>query len=229
MNVKWRMIGYILKTYAKESRALRLFILIRYLVCPWQKVLSPLPLARGKGKLLDIGCGHGLFLHLIRLENGGWTLSGMDHDGAKILTARRSVPKDTRMTFMDTPRELLPDEQFDCITLVDVLYAVEPAQWGHIWELIHRHLTADGVLLIKETVNQPRFKYWFCLLQEIAATRILKYTKGHAPFLPSFQYYLETLVHNGFEVIEHRRVDQGYLWPHYIFVAERSKRAGSKQ
>jgi 2-polyprenyl-3-methyl-5-hydroxy-6-metoxy-1,4-benzoquinol methylase len=219
MHTRWGVAGYILQTYANCGWPVRLFVLIRYLVCPWRKLLDYISPLIGDGELLDIGCGHGLLLHLLQIRKRQPCV-GIDHDRTKITIAKKSIPIGAPITVVDTSQQhQLSAKKFHCITLVDVFYAVAPCDWPHIWDQIHRQLDPDGVLVIKETINHPKWKYWICLLQEILATKILKYTKGQFPFLPSCDYYLKELAQNGFEVVEHLRVDQGYLWPHYLFIA----------
>jgi 2-polyprenyl-6-hydroxyphenyl methylase/3-demethylubiquinone-9 3-methyltransferase len=221
-HTKWNVFVYILNAYKDSDWAVKIFVLIRYLVCPWEKIVERLIPLVDDGKLLDIGCGHGLLLHLVHMKTACHKCVGLDHDRTKIAAARRSTSNNSKIAVLEScelPR--LSSQRFNCITLIDVLYTVPPKDWSKIWKLVHENLEPDGVLLIKETVNHPSFKYWVCLLQEIFATKILKYTKGQFPFLPSFAYYLEDLTQNGFDVIEHMRVDQGFLWPHYLFIARR--------
>jgi 2-polyprenyl-3-methyl-5-hydroxy-6-metoxy-1,4-benzoquinol methylase len=222
MHTKWGWAGHILNTYKKNGWKVAIFVIIRYLVCPWQKIIDRLIPLIGAGNFLDIGCGHGLLLHLVRIEKKGQTSIGIDHDPIKIAIARRSATSNHSITFLNSGQEQqIVNQSVSCVALIDVLYAVAPKDWPHIWGLIHTKLKPDGVLFLKETVNTPKFKYWICLLQEIVATKILKYTKGQSPFLPSYHYYVKELTQNGFDVIEHRRIDQGYLWPHYLFIAKR--------
>jgi cyclopropane fatty-acyl-phospholipid synthase-like methyltransferase len=222
MHTKRAMAGHILKAYKKSGWKVAIFVIIRYLVCPWQKVIDRLIPLMGEGNLLDIGCGHGLLLHLVQIEKKDQTSIGIDHDPFKIAIARQSAANSHSIIFLNSgQKQQIENQSVSCITLVDVLYAVTPKDWPHIWELVHAKLKSNGVLLLKETVNTPKFKYWICLLQEIVATKILKYTKGQFPFLPSYHYYVKELTQNGFDVIEHQRIDQGYLWPHYLFIAKR--------
>ena len=220
MRINWSVLGNILKIYKDSGWTVKIFVLIRYLVCPWEKIVERLVPLIDDESLLDIGCGHGLLLHLVEMGAKCHRCVGIDHDRTKIVVAHRSISSSTKITVLDS-RELqqLSGQRFRCITLIDVLYAIPTKDWSKIWKLVHENLEADGVLFIKETVNHPTFKYWICLLQEIFATKILKYTKGQFPFLPSYDYYIKELTKNQFDVIEHMRVDQGYLWPHYLFIA----------
>ena len=223
MRTKWSVFINILKVYKDSGWTVKIFILIRYLVCPWEKIVERLIPLIDDGDLLDIGCGHGLLLHLVQRKVICHRCIGIDHDRTKIAVAHRSISNNTKITFLDS-RELgqLSGQRFRCITLIDVLYAIPPKDWSKIWKLAHENLEPDGILFIKETINYPKFKYWICLIQEIFATKILRYTKGQFPFLPSFTYYLEALTQNGFDVFEHMRMDQGYLWPHYLFIARKN-------
>ena len=77
----------------------------------------------------------------------------------------------------------------------------------------------DGILIIKETVNTPRWKYKLCLVQERIALEWLRYTKGNAPYLPDPQLFESELNRAGFTVHQSKPIDFGYLWPHYLLVA----------
>ena len=186
------------------------------MVCPWDDILASI---RGRESLLDIGCGHGLLLHLASKENPGMVLTGTDHDQNKIRIAKMSAEGD--MTFINEEEsDYLKDKSYDAITLIDVLYSIPPEKWASILLMVRKHLKPGGRLIIKETVTSPRWKYYICLLQEIVAIKILKYTKGDSPNLPPSEFYIKQLKENDFKIIEERRVDYYYIWPHHLFIAE---------
>lgn len=93
------------------------------------------------GRLLDIGCGVGDFLHFA--EQNGWQCTGAEpsEDAASIakkrIKAEIMLPKDL---------EKLPDESFDVITMWHVLEHVSDLQWQV--NQLNRLLKKGGRLVI---------------------------------------------------------------------------------
>jgi len=214
-------IAFILRSYSRLPLFTRLFILARYIVCPWNIILKYLD---GRSSMLDIGCGHGLFLHLAKQRFPALGCIGFDHDKKKLECASDSTPRENLSFLPDNKIDTLAPASFDCVTLIDVLYSVPPDEWSDILSLANKYLKPDGTIIIKETVNRPKWKYYICLVQETIALRILKYTKGHSPLLESVDHYLAQIAAANFVVEEHRRIDAGYPWPHYLFVAKKEGR-----
>jgi 2-polyprenyl-3-methyl-5-hydroxy-6-metoxy-1,4-benzoquinol methylase len=193
-------------------------VVVRYLVCPWDAIIDQIS---DSGSVLDIGCGHGLFLLLAKRKFPHLHCVGFDHDMRKIKLAATSV-RDENVSFVaETQAGQVRPSTFDFVTVIDVLYSVPPDRWIEIFSLAHKRLKPNGVLIIKETVDKPKWKYYICLAQETVALKILKYTKGHSPRLESVEFYLTQLAANDFVIREHRSLDSGYPWPHHMFVAKR--------
>ena len=79
----------------------------------------------GKGKILDIGCGRGLFLDIMRTY--GWTVLGVEFGQEAVETASSAygidIINETRM------QSELSDEEFDVITMNHVLeHMYDPAE-----------------------------------------------------------------------------------------------------
>jgi 2-polyprenyl-3-methyl-5-hydroxy-6-metoxy-1,4-benzoquinol methylase len=76
------------------------------------------------GRLLDVGCGDGSFLH--RMARHGWTGTGMDFDAQAIAAGRQKYGLDlTVADFMETS---FPEASFDAITMSHVIEHVpDPA------------------------------------------------------------------------------------------------------
>lgn len=199
----------------------RLFVYGRYFIVPWDAILW----AVGRpDSLLDLGCGDGLFLRLLRKRSPDTECFGIDHDAARIATARR-INRDAQVHF-STVEELrsaaLGSLRVSVVSILDVLYAVPEAEWGSILELARELLLPDGKLVIKDAVDRPRWKHAVTTAQEIGATRVLRYTKGAWPRFLSPEAFVARLAKHGFTVIEHRPLDRGYPWSHYLFIATRN-------
>ncbi len=70
------------------------------------------------GRLLDVGCGLGTFLHYMSDDN--WELYGVDLSEKALEVARRVVPEAT-LTISAFEDDFHPQVQFDCVTLIAVL------------------------------------------------------------------------------------------------------------
>jgi 2-polyprenyl-3-methyl-5-hydroxy-6-metoxy-1,4-benzoquinol methylase len=96
----------------------------------------------GKGKILDIGCGRGLFLDIMRTY--GWTVKGVEFGQAAVENASSAygidVISETRM------QNELPDEEFDVITMNHVLeHVYDPVETIHECS---RTLKYGGLLVV---------------------------------------------------------------------------------
>jgi 2-polyprenyl-3-methyl-5-hydroxy-6-metoxy-1,4-benzoquinol methylase len=207
---------FIFKTYKNLKLLQKTFICIRYVTCPWHKLLV---LVNDKTSILDIGCGHGLFLHLIRKRFTDVNCVGFDHDSNKMELANSSTDV-INFYSVDQIGEI-EKSVFDYVSIIDVLYSVPINDWDKVITMAYEYLKPGGILIIKETVNKPFLKYCFCLMQEIIAIKILRYTKGEFPNLLPIDFYINKLVKNNLVILNHYSIAKHYLWPHYLFIARK--------
>src|SRR4029079_8509911 len=73
--------------YAGQPLGIRGFVLARHLLAPPARILPRVP---ARGRLLDVGCGHGLFANAAALGSAERQVLGVDPSGAKITVARLS-------------------------------------------------------------------------------------------------------------------------------------------
>jgi SAM-dependent methyltransferase len=95
----------------------------------------------GSGRLLDVGCGHGLLLD--EAQKRGYDTVGLEVSTASAAFGREAYDLDIRE---QTVEDLDDDERFDAITLIDVLEHLSNPL-GTI-ERCHRLLAPNGVLCI---------------------------------------------------------------------------------
>jgi 2-polyprenyl-3-methyl-5-hydroxy-6-metoxy-1,4-benzoquinol methylase len=201
--------------YAGEGLAARLHVAVRALTCPFGQVIDRFPTS---GAVLDVGCGHGLLLHLLARdpEHGGLALHGIDHDAAKIATAQRTARPG--VAFSTTPLEAVPAAAYDAVSIFDVLYTVRREVWPEILRGCHRALRPGGRLIVKEVIDRPRWKYWAIMAQETLSVSLLGITKGDPPHFESPEGYRRAMAEAGFQIAEARPLSTASWISHYLFV-----------
>ena len=97
-----------------------------------------------KGKLLDVGCGGGLFMDIAR--QSGWEVTGVEFDHATATWGREQLGlNDLRCGVLSDV--LRSNELFDAITLFDYLEHTE--QPRHDLDLLVNSLARNGMLMIR--------------------------------------------------------------------------------
>ena len=67
------------------------------------------------GKLVDVGCGSGIFLH--RMFKLGWSATGLDFDAKAIENAKIKYGTDLTVMYTDLQGAKFTDNSFDAITM----------------------------------------------------------------------------------------------------------------
>ena len=176
-----------------------------------------------KGRhLVDIGCGHGLFLNLLELAGSQHEkLTGFDPDERKIAVASRSASG--RLSFVSGSAGQWPDGA-DTYTLMDVLYLVPFAVQEKLISAIHAKLPVGGHLVIKELDTKPLAKFAFAYCEELVMVRLLKATLGTKFYFRSSGQFKELTEQCGFET-EIIELQEGYLHPHVMLVGRKQPKA----
>ena len=211
-----------LARYDGESRGTRLHTRIRWRSCPFETVAEAVP---ARGRVLEVGCGHGLFSTYLALGSKDRTVLGTDVDGAKIRAARRAAEGIDNLRFESDEPGTFPPGPWDAVCIVDVLYLIDREGERELLATAADHLTPGGVLVVKEMGTTPRWKFRWMALQERLSVRVLRITAGHdLTFVPPDE--LATWMGQaGLSDVEHQRLDRGHLHPHHLVVAR--KPAGS--
>ncbi|MEP7311779.1 MAG: class I SAM-dependent methyltransferase [Pseudomonadota bacterium] len=118
-----------------------------------------LPLVPPGARVLDAGCGAGLFLGLLADSAQVSQCLGFDSsDGAIALAQRmtRNLPAGSAVTFrqLDATAEW-PKGAFDVVSLVDVLHHVPPPFQLSVLSRAIERLQPDGLLLYKDMAQRP--------------------------------------------------------------------------
>jgi 2-polyprenyl-3-methyl-5-hydroxy-6-metoxy-1,4-benzoquinol methylase len=185
-----------------------------------------------QGRILEVGCGHGLVAATLALESPGRELVGFDIDRDKIELARVLAAAveaaGGNLTVSVGDGRIRPEGLWDAVIVADVLYLLAPPDQAQLVEDAARALRPGGVLVVKELDVRPRAKFAFARLEELVATRVLRVTAGDALHWRPAARWAELIEGAGLTAAVHR-VDRGYPYPHVLITGHRDHQATNTQ
>ena len=158
--------------YTRGPLTLRLLQHYRPYICPFELLIPHVP---PNARLLDVGCGGGLWLHL--LADMGLIAAGVGFDSAApaIEIARGvAVPPATaaKLDFRHLPVEApWPEGPFDAISVIDVMHHVPPAAQAGVIASAAQRLAPGGVLIYKDMVRRPHWRAGMNRLHDLVMAR----------------------------------------------------------
>lgn len=200
--------------YSGQPFTIRGFVLARHLLAPLSRVLAAVP---PRGRLLDVGCGHGLFANAAALGSPDRQVLGIDPSGAKISVARASAAGLSNVRYVQGTVQEVDERGFDAISILDVLYLLPIEEKLAVLRACRERIAPDGVLVLKTNDTRPPWKYRVARLQEEAMTG-LGLTMGHGLYFLSREQNAGLLELAGFRP---RIVDLNTWlpYPHVMFVS----------
>jgi len=206
--------------WKQSARSARLHTAIRWWTAPFEALETEVPRS---GKILEVGCGHGMLATFLALSSVDRTVVGVDIDAQKIELAQESVRHlrqgEATVSFEHRPSgEILTiDGGWDAIVFADVLYLIAPEDRSRLLSDCIAALAPGGRLIVKEVNTEPRIKAFVAQFQEFLATKVLRITDGDALDFPSAADIKELMVAGGLTT-RVGRLDKGYFHPHCVVV-----------
>jgi hypothetical protein len=195
------------RTFRSLPAAARLHALIRFLTCPFLRVVERLPRT---GRVLEIGAGHGVFVALAN-DAGARRANGVEPDLRKVFIAPRALG--LVGGYDDAIRG-----SFDAIAMIDVLYAIPKREWD---ALFTRIAARTDLFLLKEMDPTRRLKNAWNRLQETISIKVTRITMAEALVFEEPAAMIERLRRAGFAEVAVVRVDAGYPHPHVLYVCRK--------
>ncbi|SOD97880.1 class I SAM-dependent methyltransferase [Blastococcus haudaquaticus] len=208
-----------LGAYRDAPRGDRLHVWVRWLSCPFPPVADVLP---STGRVLEIGCGHGLFSAYAARRSPGLQVLGVDIDAEKIAVAAASAPVDGgRLEFAVGRSGSVPAGPWDAVVLVDVLYLLDTASQRALLESAAAALAPGGLLVVKDMATRPRWKARWNAVQESLSVRVLRITAGSREFaFVDPEERAGWLTGSGLRDVRMRRLDRHRIHPHHLLVGQ---------
>lgn len=174
---------------------------------------------RGKSKILDVGCGFGLFGCFLSTVYPNISYLGIDVDAERIALASQVAArlglKNAQFICSDA-RALRPVETYDAIMMVDLLHHLEDNAKRQLLETCAGHLRPDGRLVIKDVTRHPFPKIAFTWFLDLLMTRST-----------AMWYWGEQDFHNlldgHFELVDTFPISDPLPFPHIVYLGERTR------
>jgi 2-polyprenyl-3-methyl-5-hydroxy-6-metoxy-1,4-benzoquinol methylase len=166
------------------------------------------------GRILDLGCGFGLFSLYFALTAPGRSIVGIELDRRRVEYARASAK---RLGLTNARYECgdavgwRSNEVFDAIYLLDLIHHLPVEDVPGFLEVIRSRLRPGGILLVKDVSDKPAYKRLFTLFLDR-----LMVNKDPIRYWPP-QELANLLEKLGFEVTRHQMKD--FLpFPHVLYI-----------
>ncbi|MBB2922905.1 class I SAM-dependent methyltransferase [Cellulomonas cellasea] len=207
-----------LALYRAAPAGVRAHVGIRWWTAPFPAVAAALP---PTGRIVEIGCGHGLFSAYAALSAPGREVLGTDIDVDKVAHARTAAARTERLEFAEGVSGTVPPGPWDAAVFVDVLYLLPASEQKRLLTAAVAALAPGGRVVIKEMGSEPAWKVRWNTVQETLSVKVLRITEGSSfDFVPpaTTAGWLTDL---GLTV-EARRLDRGRAHPHHLLVGHRA-------
>lgn len=210
----------VLGLYRQAALPVRAHVTVRWATCPFPAVAAQLPPA---GRILEVGCGHGLLALYLALESAEREVVGIDVDEDKLAAARAAAAgAGLRATFEAVQGAGLPDGPWAGIAIVDVLYLLAAEDQRSLLRSCAELVSPGGTLVVKEMALEPRWKARWNRVQETMSVKLLGITEGEQlTFLPPAE--MAAAMREGGVTVRDRPIHRGYPHPHHLLVGQKAE------
>ncbi len=218
----------LLPRYRDSDLSTRFFLQARWRLTPYLVMASKLP---PQGKILDLGCGHGLFSLALALGSPDREVIGLDHDRERIALARKAAGGVSNVRFADgtlsSPDSAPADEPVVGISMIDVMHYFGRAEQERLFREAYSLLKEGGTLIVREVNPGDGIASWWNRLYEKLATTT-GFTRSDNKQSLSFrnrEEWEELLRRTGFEVTSERC--SHFLFADILYVCRKPSRKTS--
>lgn len=218
-----QFLSRIVKAY--DSSVIRAYCKVRFTIMNIN-ILHILSLClRGKHRVLDVGCGFGLFGCYFSALYPEISYVGYDLDARRVEMASRAAKHlglRNAMFHCGDARQLSIDEQFDAVLMVDLLHHINADAKQKLLTTCAEHLAPDGRLIIKDVTTHPFLKIGFTWALDVLMTR------GLEMWYWNEQTFCEVLERH-FNRVDTFPISDWLPYPHIVYLCENSPLPNLKQ
>ena len=196
----------------------RAHVHVRWWSAPFRRLEPLLPPA---GRVLEIGCGHGLFSAYAALAGPDRDVVGVDIDADKIAAGAAAAAPVPNLDLRVALDGAVPAGPWAAVVVVDVLYLLPADAQRRLLTDAAAQVAPGGRMLVKEMGASPAWKVRWNRWQETLSVRVLRITEGSPDFAFVPPDVMAGWLQEAGLVVSATRLDAGRVHPHHVLVAER--------
>lgn len=138
-------------------------------ICPFEEMLKWVP---DGSRVLDVGCGGGLWLHLLAAVGRICSGLGFDTSARAIELAkgarRNELSRGVELVFERRDvREAWPGGEWDVVSVIDVMHHVPVEKQREMFALAAGRVRVGGVMVYKDMCRRPWWRAWMNRLHDL--------------------------------------------------------------
>jgi uncharacterized protein len=176
MNPETANTTRITSLFAEAQPSTRSFIWLRWRLTPYHRIASFLP---RRGRVLDLGSGHGLLSIALSMDSAQREIIGIDHDPGRVRLAEGAIARHEsvskpRFEVGDLEKKLatFASGSLAGIAMIDILHYFDPAGQRALLEGAARALEPTGILVVREVDSEGGVAAVWNRAYENVATRV---------------------------------------------------------
>jgi trans-aconitate methyltransferase len=154
-----------------------------------------------RGLIVDLGCGYGVISHLVSAACPDRAVMGIDISSRRIQAAKGSVNHRGNIEFYAADIRDVQIPPCDAIMVIDILHMLPYRDQERVLAQCYEKLCDSGVLVIKDTMKSPCWRYIYTYAEEVIKTGLGVYgreVRGRSPRYWEVQEFLKILNKIGF-------------------------------
>lgn len=144
----------------------------RPFICPFEDLLNEIP---KNSNILDLGCGSGFFLYAAAKSRKIASCTGLETSSGLVDLANGALSQAIETShcniILASSFEDWPDEQFDVVSLIDVIHHVSPTIQQQFLEEAMRRVKPGGKIIFKDIRSHETFFAWANRLHDLVLAR----------------------------------------------------------
>jgi 2-polyprenyl-3-methyl-5-hydroxy-6-metoxy-1,4-benzoquinol methylase len=206
---------------AYETRLVRAYCAVRFVIINLNTLHLLSMCMRGRVRVLEIGCGFGLFGCYFASKNPLLRYHGIDLNAGRIAMANRAARRlsldNISFEAGDAGGDLRLEDQYDVVLLMDLVHHIPDDAKHRLFASITSKLKPGGRIVIKDIARKPALKLFFTWVLDVLMTRGF-----------DMRYWDERRFRGGMDPafrMETYRIPHWLPYPHVLYVFSRDEHA----